>query len=105
MSYQSQDNTQIEDVWREMLTEGDLDRRMRRIFRLFPGEPQCKQCYAPLNGFGASLVNLIWHKGPSKMNPHYCNDCEVFAQEHLGGAEVELALLFADVRGSTGMAE
>jgi adenylate cyclase len=58
-----------------------------------------------LKGFGAALVNLIWHKGPSKMNPHYCNDCEVFAQEHLGGAEVELALLFADVRGSTGMAE
>lgn len=39
------------------------------------------------------------------MNPHLCNACELFAEEHQGGAEVELSLLFADVRGSTTLAE
>ena len=39
------------------------------------------------------------------MNPHLCNACELFASEHQGGAEVELSLLFADVRGSTTLAE
>jgi adenylate cyclase len=39
------------------------------------------------------------------MNPHLCNVCEQFAREHQGGAEVELSLLFVDVRGSTTLAE
>jgi len=39
------------------------------------------------------------------MNPHLCNACESFAEDHQGGAEIELSLLFADVRGSTTLAE
>jgi adenylate cyclase len=31
--------------------------------------------------------------------------CEKFASEHQGGAEIELTMLFADVRGSTRLAE
>jgi len=42
---------------------------------------------------------------PSKMNPQLCNVCERFAEKHRGGAEIEASLLFADVRGSTGLAE
>jgi adenylate cyclase len=34
-----------------------------------------------------------------------CNVCDRFASEHQGGAEIELSLLFADVRGSTNLAE
>jgi adenylate cyclase len=34
-----------------------------------------------------------------------CNLCEQFALEHPGGAEIELAMIFADVRGSTPLAE
>jgi len=39
------------------------------------------------------------------MNPQMCNICEQFAREYQGGAEIELSLLFADVRGSTTLAE
>jgi adenylate cyclase len=42
---------------------------------------------------------------PSRMNPHFCNMCEQFAQDYQGGAEVELTILFADIRGSTRLAE
>ncbi|MGA7730378.1 MAG: adenylate/guanylate cyclase domain-containing protein [Chloroflexia bacterium] len=39
------------------------------------------------------------------MNPRLCGVCERFAEKHPGGAEVPLTLLFADIRGSTAMAE
>jgi adenylate cyclase len=41
----------------------------------------------------------------STMSPNYCDMCETFARTHPGGAEIELTLLFADVRGSTTLAE
>jgi adenylate cyclase len=34
-----------------------------------------------------------------------CNSCEMYARKHPGGAEVELTMLFADIRGSTALAE
>ena len=39
------------------------------------------------------------------MNPRYCNSCENFARNNPGGVELELALLFADIRGSTTIAQ
>jgi adenylate cyclase len=39
----------------------------------------------------------------SRYNPRFCEKCKVF--EHPGGAEIILTMLFADVRGSTTMAE
>jgi adenylate cyclase len=42
---------------------------------------------------------------PSALNPHYCNDCELVTDHHPGGAEADVALLFADIRGSTALAE
>jgi len=41
----------------------------------------------------------------SEGNPNFCNNCEIFVRKHPGGVEVELTFLFADVRGSTSMAE
>ena len=39
------------------------------------------------------------------MNPNYCDTCDRFVRTHPGGAEVEISMLFADVRGSTALAE
>jgi adenylate cyclase len=39
------------------------------------------------------------------MNPNICGVCERFAEKHPGGAEIPLSLLFADIRGSTALAE
>src|SRR5207248_321480 len=38
-------------------------------------------------------------------NPKYCGICFRLLQDQHGGAEIECSLLFADVRGSTTMAE
>jgi adenylate cyclase len=44
-------------------------------------------------------------KQPSRLSPHLCKQCQDYASRHLGGAEIELTMLFADVRGSTNLAE
>ncbi len=44
-------------------------------------------------------------KPQSNANPHMCNACFVNLQRHHGGAEIDGSLLFADIRGSTTLAE
>lgn len=97
----------VRDTWYTYLTTGETarDRRRRQLFRLLPGNPRCKHCYAPFQGAGSALVRLVYHKRPSNLNPQLCNVCEDFAAKHHGGAEIELSMLFADVRGSTRLAE
>lgn len=41
----------------------------------------------------------------STLNPHFCNICEESTKKMLGGAEVEMSMLFVDVRGSTALSE
>jgi len=41
--------------------------------------------------------------GPSRKNPNLCNTC--FEKAPLGGVEMEIGVLFADVRGFTSMSE
>lgn len=79
-------------------------RQFRAVFGRLPASPRCTFCNAPMHGAGAPLMRLIGN-GPSKMTPHLCRRCEDTASEHLGGAEIELSFLFADVRGSTPLAE
>lgn len=86
-----------------MLSEGE-SRHQRRyhIFGMLPSDPRCKLCNAPFRGIGKLLMRLIG-KRQSKQNPYFCDACMTSAP--LGGAEVELTMLFADVRGSTTLAE
>ncbi len=101
-----QDNV-VEELWRNYLTTGAFpkERRQRQFFRLLPGSPRCKNCYAPFKGSGSLVVKLLYSKRPSSLNPQLCNVCELFAKKYQGGAEIELSLLFADIRGSTTIAE
>jgi len=107
MNDKSEQDAMIENVWRTYLTTGEFvkEARQRRLFRMLPGNPRCKNCYAPFSGASSRLVKLVYGKRPSNLNPLMCNECEKFAHEYQGGAEIELSLLFADVRGSTALAE
>jgi adenylate cyclase len=44
-------------------------------------------------------------KRPSDKNPTMCTSCFDFMSKHHGGAEIDCSFLFADVRGSTALAE
>ncbi|MDP9270674.1 MAG: adenylate/guanylate cyclase domain-containing protein [Chloroflexota bacterium] len=76
----------------------------RRLLRALPSDPRCKMCAAPFRGPLAPLMRAIG-KAPWAKNPKYCEMCFKFMVDHRDGAEVECSLLFADVRGSTSMAE
>lgn len=85
---------------------GDYPRlhSMRRIWGALPSAPRCKLCNAPFRGPGGVLMRAIGY-GPSKLNRRLCRWCLRAVDKHPGGAEVEISVLFADVRGSTGLAE
>ena len=77
---------------------------MFRAYRLLPHDPRCKICYSPFRGIGGAIMRSLGRK-QSSLNPQFCNACEDFAKSHPGGAEVEMSMLFADVRGSTVLSE
>jgi adenylate cyclase len=94
-----------EAFWREFLTRGDtMERRVRGVMRLLPHGPRCKLCAAPFHGPSAPLMRAIG-KRPADKNPAVCNSCFAFMEKHHGGAEIEASFLFADIRGSTTLAE
>ncbi|HET7676413.1 MAG TPA: adenylate/guanylate cyclase domain-containing protein [Candidatus Limnocylindrales bacterium] len=94
-----------EAFWRDFLRNPDTFQTLgRRLFSRIPADPRCRICAAPFAGPGAPVMRLIG-KRPSSANPHFCSSCEDFMRRHRGGAEVEGSLLFADIRGSTSMAE
>lgn len=51
------------------------------------------------------LARVLFGKQRSAMNPRYCNLCEIASREFPGGAEVEMSMLFIDIRGSTALSE
>ena len=96
---------QTTDEWRRLLTGEVRGLRMfQRLHRKIPSEPRCKLCYAPFGKPGSLLLRLIGTK-PSPLNRRLCTQCIKSAHKHPGGAEVEISALFADVRGSTTLAE
>ena len=61
-------------------------------------------CATPFNGLGGAVLKRFGHR-PWPQNPKYCEGCFGMLRANRGGAEVPCTLLFADVRGSTGLAE
>jgi adenylate cyclase len=93
----------VEEQWYKMLTEGEpINRHVYHLYGLLPSDPRCKMCAAPFRGWGGFIMHLLG-RDQSKYNPRFCQPCERF--DHPGGAEVPLTMLFADVRGSTKLAE
>ncbi len=82
-----------------------VDKRLRHLFQWLPSDPRCKFCNAPFEGIGGVLMRVLFGKERSSLNPRFCNLCDQVSREFPGGAEVEMSMLFADVRGSTALSE
>jgi adenylate cyclase len=96
------ESTDAQD-WYKFLTEGEaVPRHFHHLMGLLPSSPRCKLCNSPFKGWGGFLMHLMG-RDQSRYNPRYCQQCDRF--EHPGGAVIVLTMLFADVRGSTTLAE
>jgi len=103
------------DIWRTYLTTGRVPdfielpwyrhKLLRGFFHHLPDNPRCRICHSPFKGLGGAVMRHFFGIVSSKLNPQLCNECETFAQHYRGGAEIELSILFADIRGSTRLAE
>jgi adenylate cyclase len=96
-----------DEVWLDWFSTSafGVDKQLRHFFGMLPHDPRCKFCLAPFEGAGATLVRVLYGKQRSALNPRYCNLCDEASRQFPGGNEVEMAMLFADIRGSTALSE
>src|SRR2546421_5135505 len=91
-----------EDVNFFELMNNHMPRMFLRVMRHLPSEPRCRLCRAPYGGAGGRIMRRLGF-APSRKNPTLCNTC--FEKAPMGGVEMEIGVLFADVRGFTSLAE
>src|SRR6187549_1291967 len=95
-----------EDAMRGFLAGEDPNlARFRRVMRRIPHGPNCKLCAAPFEGPGGAVLR---HFGFARFpgNPAICGACiKDLNKAGVFGAEIPVSLMFADIRGSTGIAE
>lgn len=91
-------------IWESIFKHGDPKlKKFQRLNGRLPAAPRCKLCYAPYRGAGGWLMRLQGRQ-PSSRNPLYCSLCDKFLRSFPGGAEIDMTVLFVDVRDSTGWA-
>jgi adenylate cyclase len=96
----------VQEMWEKNLTQGNIyTRRFRHYYARLPSNPRCVNCLRPFAGIGGALLRRMQGVRTSEKNPRYCSDCYSFTKQYPGGAEIELTMLFVDVRGSTTIAE
>jgi adenylate cyclase len=95
-----------EDEFRALMN-GDHPsvRRRRAINARMPSDPRCKTCNTPF-GMPGGLLSRALGRPPFPKNPRFCQMCfNWLSSAGIRGADVELTVLFTDVRDSVGLAE
>src|SRR5258706_4553392 len=103
----SDDKPDPSQMWHDWFVTNAFtaEKRLHHNLRLLPHDPRCKFCNAPFEGIGGVIVRTLYGRKRSSLNPRFCNVCETTANTNPGGQEVEMSMLFADVRGSTELSE
>jgi adenylate cyclase len=104
-----------EDEWRDYLAGTHPHLHDPSPLRFLPSSPRCKLCKVPFGAPGAIVLRRT-DLGPWEKNPNICRRCfkglsavvkgcpTADEDGQVAGAEVELSMLFADVRGSSKLA-
>jgi adenylate cyclase len=104
-----------EEEWHDFLSGTHPHFNDPSPLRFIPSSPRCKICKAPFRAPGALILRRFGYT-PWEKNPKICGRCfrgfETHAKacpsagqhEEIRGGEVELSMLFADVRGSSKLA-
>jgi len=104
-----------EEEWHDFLNGTHPHLHDKSPLRFIPSSPRCRLCQAPFGAPGARILRRYGF-APWPKNPNICGRClqGIRAQaalcpshaedDEIHGAEVELSMLFADVRGSSRIA-
>jgi adenylate cyclase len=104
-----------QEEWAAFLSGTHPHLQDKSPLRFIPSSPRCKLCSAPFGRPGAFVLRRYGYT-PWEKNPKICGRCfkgiETVAKmcpiakedREVNGAEVELSMLFADVRGSSKLA-
>jgi adenylate cyclase len=104
-----------EQQWEYLLSGRFREDNKPSPLRFIPSNPRCKLCAAPFRAPGGLLLRRFGFE-PWEKNPRICGRCfrhleaeskrcpRPTGADHVAGAEVELSMLFADVRGSSRLA-
>ncbi len=104
-----------EEEWHDFLSGTHPHLHDKSPLRFIPSNPRCKLCKAPFGSPGAVIMRRFGFS-PWAKNPNVCGRCFKGLKAHAAmcpgdpggadvrGAEVELSMLFADVRGSSKLA-
>jgi adenylate cyclase len=84
------------------MIENHRTQHAMRVMRRIPRGPRCAVCGAPFHGVGGRLVRPFGF-APSRKNPRLCVRCFEHVPE--SGRELDVGVLFADVRGFTTLSE
>ena len=98
-------NPEYDATWRAILEGTDSRyRNWHGMLKRLPASRRCHMCAAPFTGPAAPFMQFI-QRAPWHRNPNFCKNCFVLLESFHGGAEIDCTLLFADIRGSTSIAE
>jgi adenylate cyclase len=103
-----------EEEWHDFLSGTHPHLRHPKPFRFVPSSPRCRLCAAPFRAPGSVIFRRLGFT-PWEKNPNLCKRCFTGLQLHASlcpgmpdedvhGAEVDVSLLFADIRGSSELA-
>jgi adenylate cyclase len=104
-----------EEEWHDFLSGTHPHLQDKSPLRFIPSSPRCKLCSAPFGAPG-NLILRRYGFAPWDKNPKICGRCFKGFESHakgcptspedqdVRGAEVEISMLFADVRGSSKLA-
>ena len=107
--------TTPEEEWAALLSGTHPHLKDKSPLRFIPSKPRCKLCSAPFGAPGSFVLRRYGFE-PWEKNPRICGRCfknigaaakmcPVSDEDRdVNGAEVELTMLFADVRGSSKLA-
>ena len=96
--------SKADELWHLYLSGEQGTQQMRDLMRRIPASPRCKMCAAPFGKPGGMVLRYLGY-GPWQPNGSICKVCIRSIQGMAGGTEVEISILFADIRDSTTVAE
>lgn len=110
MARTAEDSSWPETLWRAYLSGdhsdlGPMVKGVKAVFERIPSGPRCRVCNAPFGRPGRYVSRALGFGPGSSLNPTLCVRCEKIVTTNEVGIEIEVSLMFADIRGSTALAE